>query len=295
MGAAGRRRALVAVPAELLHRAHRAAVRRRARARCLMATKSELLARVPPLYRLGRAREGSAGARTPITATTSIARCLRDVATRSRLACARRDRHVHGRDGMGASPRLRPHRDDRARADARAPCTDPLRERRGDVHVHEGDSADGAADRFSTALDEPALFWLDAHPEHRSERRETGRSRSRAELAAIARATRSPAMSCSSTTCNTRVSPAFRPSTSSPYRAIGSRTSAASRLADTGVERGGAVRHARDGELAPRALAPARPSSGGRAPARSRPRARRRRRAGRARRSRRRRRAPAAS
>ena len=53
MGEAGRRRALSRFLADVLHRAHRAALPGRARARRM--TKSELLARVPPLYRLARA------------------------------------------------------------------------------------------------------------------------------------------------------------------------------------------------------------------------------------------------
>ena len=124
-------------------------------------TKSELLARVPPLYRLGRDLKERRRAR----------RHHRDAPKRALL---RETAHVYGlrvliETGtyMGETAWSLRHEFDRIETIELEPTLARLAEirfgRTGNVHVHQGNSA-ALLPGVLGGLTEPALFWLDAHP-----------------------------------------------------------------------------------------------------------------------------------
>jgi predicted O-methyltransferase YrrM len=147
-----------------------------------MATKSELLARVPPLYRLGRALKEGRRARTEHKDNPKRA-LLRDVAERHGLRVL-----VETGTYMGETAWALRRAFDRIETIELEPTLARLaRVRFGSVQnivVHEGDSA-SVLPRILDGLDEPALFWLDAHPSTDRTARDAPIPL-RAELAAIA-------------------------------------------------------------------------------------------------------------
>jgi hypothetical protein len=126
-----------------------------------MVTKSELLARVPPLYRLGRAVKEGRRAHTEHRDNVNRA-LLREVATRHGLRVL-----VETGTYMGETAWALRRDFDRIETIELEPTLARLARIRfgsnGRVHVHEGDSAT-VLPKILDALDEPALFWLDAHP-----------------------------------------------------------------------------------------------------------------------------------
>ncbi len=124
-------------------------------------TKSELLARVPPLYRLAHAVKYRRYERThePMRQKHALLRRCRAPPWTSR---PRRNGHVHRRDGVGFSTRVRPI--ETIELEPRLARLARIRfARTPSVHLHEGDSAT-VLPVILKSLDRPALFWLDAHP-----------------------------------------------------------------------------------------------------------------------------------
>jgi predicted O-methyltransferase YrrM len=147
-----------------------------------MATKSELLARVPPLYRLGRALKEGRRAHTEHRDNAKRA-LLRDVARRHGLRVL-----VETGTYMGETAWALRRDFDRIETIELEPTLARLARirfgRKARVQVHEGDSAT-VLPRILDALEEPALFWLDAHPSTDRTARDAPIPL-RAELAAIA-------------------------------------------------------------------------------------------------------------
>jgi hypothetical protein len=182
-----------------------------------MVTKSELLARVPPLYRLGRALKDARRAR-PDHRDNLKRTLLRDVAKRYGLRVL-----VETGTYMGETAWALRRDFDRIETIELEPTLARLaRIRFGSkarVRVHEGDSAT-VLPQILEALDEPALFWLDAHPS-------TDRTARDAPIPLRSMRspdTRLPVTSCSSTICNTPARLVIRGSTSWRFPATGSRT-----------------------------------------------------------------------
>jgi predicted O-methyltransferase YrrM len=146
-----------------------------------MATKSELLARVPPLYRLARSlkerRRARAGHRDRHKRTL-----LRDVAKRYNLRVLVETGTYMGETAWALRRDL-----ERIETIELEPTLARLARIRfrnvPSVHVHEGDSA-SVLPRILETLTEPALFWLDAHPSTDRTAQDTPIPL-RAELAAI--------------------------------------------------------------------------------------------------------------
>ena len=124
-------------------------------------TRSELLARVPPLYRLGHALKDRRRARRDHPNARKH-RLLR-------AAGAERGLRVLVETGtyMGETAWALRRDFDRIETIELEPTLARLARvrfaRTPQVRVHEGDSATVLAEILAT-LDEPALFWLDAHP-----------------------------------------------------------------------------------------------------------------------------------
>jgi hypothetical protein len=148
-----------------------------------MSTKSELLARVPPLYRLARALKERRRARVGHHDGSKRA-LLREVAQRHGLRVL-----VETGTYMGETAWALRHEFDRIETIELEPTLAHLARIRfarvPNVHLHEGDSA-SILPRVLEALDEPAVFWLDAHPSTDRTARDSPIPL-RAELAAIAR------------------------------------------------------------------------------------------------------------
>jgi hypothetical protein len=126
-----------------------------------MATKSELLARVPPLYRLARALKERRRARTDHRDNRKRA-LLRDVARQYDLRVLVETGTYMGETAWALRRDL-----DRIETIELEPTLARLARIRfknvPGVRVHEGDSASVLPGILDT-LTEPALFWLDAHP-----------------------------------------------------------------------------------------------------------------------------------
>jgi hypothetical protein len=126
-----------------------------------MATKSERLARVPPLYRLARALKERRRARTDHRDNRKRA-LLRDVAKQYDLRILVETGTYMGETAWALRRDL-----DRIETIELEPTLARLARIRfknvPGVHVHEGDSA-SVLPRILDTLTEPALFWLDAHP-----------------------------------------------------------------------------------------------------------------------------------
>jgi hypothetical protein len=126
-----------------------------------MATKSELLARVPPLYRIARSLKERRRARTDHRDNRKRA-LLRDVAKRHHLRVLVETGTYMGETAWALRRDL-----DRIETIELEPTLARLARVRfknvPSVHVHEGDSA-SVLPRILETLSEPALFWLDAHP-----------------------------------------------------------------------------------------------------------------------------------
>jgi hypothetical protein len=126
-----------------------------------MATKSELLARIPPLYRLGRSlkEHRRAGADHRDNRNRAL---LRDVAKRYDLRVL-----VETGTYMGETAWALRREFDRIETIELEPTLARLARVRfkkvRNVHAQEGDSA-SVLPRILVVLTEPALFWLDAHP-----------------------------------------------------------------------------------------------------------------------------------
>ena len=126
-----------------------------------MATKSELLARVPPLYRLARAMKERRRARSdhPDNLKREL---LRAVAKEHGLRVFVETGTYMGETAWALRQEL-----DRIETIELEPTLARLArirfKRVSNVHVHEGDSA-AVLPKILEALNEPALFWLDAHP-----------------------------------------------------------------------------------------------------------------------------------
>lgn len=148
-----------------------------------MATKSELLARVPPAYRLARSlkERRRAGRDHPDNRKRAL---LRDVARRHGLRVLVETGTYMGETAWALRRDL-----DRIETIELEPTLAELARIRfarvPNVRVHQGDSA-SVLPRILEALDEPALFWLDAHPSTDRTAR-GGPIPLEAELAAIAR------------------------------------------------------------------------------------------------------------
>ena len=143
-------------------------------------TKSELLAHIPPLYRAAR----------PIAERRRARRGHPDDAKRLLM---RQTAEAHGlrvlvETGtyMGETAWAMRRHFDRVETIELEPMLARLAEirfrRTATVHVHSGDSATVLPEILAT-LDEPALFWLDAHPS--TDRSAHGPVPLRAELNAI--------------------------------------------------------------------------------------------------------------
>jgi len=143
-------------------------------------TKSELLARVPPLYRLARDVKERRRARDHRDAPKR--QLLRDAARTHGLRMLIETGTYMGETAWAL-------RREFARVDTieLEPTLARLAEirfrRTPNVHVHPGDSA-AVLPQLLSALTEPALFWLDAHPS--TDRTAHGAIPLRDELAAIA-------------------------------------------------------------------------------------------------------------
>jgi hypothetical protein len=126
-----------------------------------MATKSELLARVPPLYRLARSLKERRRARGDHPDNPKRA-LLRDVAKEHHLRVLVETGTYMGETAWALRREL-----DRIETIELEPTLARLArirfKRVPNVHVHEGDSA-AVLPRILETLAEPALFWLDAHP-----------------------------------------------------------------------------------------------------------------------------------
>ncbi len=126
-----------------------------------MATKSELLARVPPVYRVARALKERRRARGDHRDNPKRA-LLRDVAKRYELRVLVETGTYMGETAWALRRDL-----DRIETIELEPALARLArirfKRVPNVHVHEGDSA-SVLPRILESLTEPALFWLDAHP-----------------------------------------------------------------------------------------------------------------------------------
>jgi hypothetical protein len=126
-----------------------------------MATKSELLARVPPLYRLARALKERRRARSDHPDNPKRA-LLRGVAKEHGLRV-----FVETGTYMGETAWALRRELDRIETIELEPTLARLArirfKRVPNVRVHEGDSA-AVLPRILETLTEPALFWLDAHP-----------------------------------------------------------------------------------------------------------------------------------
>jgi hypothetical protein len=148
-----------------------------------MATKSELLARVPPLYRLARALKERRRARSD-HADNPKRELLRAVAKEHGLRV-----FVETGTYMGETAWALRRDLDRIETIELEPTLARLArirfKRVSNVHVHEGDSA-AVLPRILETLTEPALFWLDAHPSTDRTARDAPIPL-RAELAAIGR------------------------------------------------------------------------------------------------------------
>jgi hypothetical protein len=146
-------------------------------------TKSELLARVPPVYRLARAAKEARRARTGHH-DNAKRRLLRETAERHGLRVL-----VETGTYMGETAWALRRTFDRVETIELEPTLARLARirfaRTPTVHTHEGDSA-SVLPRILESLDEPALFWLDAHPSTDRTAR-GGPIPLLAELAAIAR------------------------------------------------------------------------------------------------------------
>jgi predicted O-methyltransferase YrrM len=124
-------------------------------------TKSELLARVPPVYRFARAYRERRRARG--NGGDAVKRALlRDTARAHGLRVL-----VETGTYMGETAWALRHAFDRIETIELEPTLARLAEirfaRTAHVTVHRGDSAT-VLPRVLTDLDRPALFWLDAHP-----------------------------------------------------------------------------------------------------------------------------------
>jgi hypothetical protein len=124
-------------------------------------TKSELLARVPPLYRVARALKERRRARTGHH-DNAKRQLLRDTAEHHGLNVL-----VETGTYMGETAWSLRSRFGRIETIELEPTLARLARirfaRTPNVNVHEGDSAD-VLPRILASLREPALFWLDAHP-----------------------------------------------------------------------------------------------------------------------------------
>lgn len=149
----------------------------------MTVTKSELLSRVPPLYRLGRVLKERRRARTdhPDNAKRAL---LRAVASEHGLRV-----FVETGTYMGETAWALRNELDRIETIELEPTLARLArirfKRTPNVRVHEGDSA-AVLPRILETLTEPALFWLDAHPST-DRTAQDGPIPLRAELAAIGR------------------------------------------------------------------------------------------------------------
>jgi len=143
-------------------------------------TKSELLARVPPLYRLARAFKERR--RPPDHRDAPKRALLRETAVAYGLRVL-----IETGTYMGETSWALRREFDRIETIELEPTLAHLAAirfaRTANVHVHAGDSAD-VLPRLLDALDTPALFWLDAHPS--TDRTAHGAIPLRDELAAIA-------------------------------------------------------------------------------------------------------------
>jgi hypothetical protein len=148
-----------------------------------MPTKSELLARIPPLYRLARSLKEHRRARGAHRDNPKRA-LLRDVAKRHHLRVLVETGTYMGETAWALRREL-----DRIETIELEPTLARLArirfKRVTNVHVHEGDSAT-VLPRILESLTEPALFWLDAHPSTDRTARDAPIPL-RAELAAIGR------------------------------------------------------------------------------------------------------------
>ncbi|HZS25114.1 MAG TPA: hypothetical protein VFA30_09035 [Gaiellaceae bacterium] len=124
-------------------------------------TKSELLARIPPLYRLGRALRERRRAATDHHDNAKRA-LLRTLAATHGLRVL-----VETGTYMGETAWALRRSFDRIETIELEPTLARLARirfaRTANVRVHEGDSA-AVLPEILTELREPALFWLDAHP-----------------------------------------------------------------------------------------------------------------------------------
>ena len=123
-------------------------------------TKSELLARVPPLYRLGR--DLKERRRPPDHRDVPKRALLRETARAHGLRTL-----IETGTYMGETSWALRHEFDRIETVELEPTLARLAAirfgRTRNVRVHEGDSAE-VLPRILAELAEPALFWLDAHP-----------------------------------------------------------------------------------------------------------------------------------
>jgi hypothetical protein len=126
-----------------------------------MATKSELLARIPPLYRLGRSLKERRRAHADHRDNRNRA-LLRDVAKQYDLRVL-----IETGTYMGETAWALRRDFSRIETIELEPTLARLARirfrRTSNVHAHEGDSA-SVLPRILEVLTEPALFWLDAHP-----------------------------------------------------------------------------------------------------------------------------------
>jgi hypothetical protein len=148
-----------------------------------MATKSELLARIPPLYRLARSLKERRRARGSHRDNPKRA-LLRDLAKQHQLRVLVETGTYMGETAWALRREL-----DRIETIELEPTLARLArirfKRVTNVHVYEGNSAT-VLPRILESLTEPALFWLDAHPSTDRTARDAPIPL-RAELAAIGR------------------------------------------------------------------------------------------------------------